>query len=48
MCFNIYWVIYMTLFAAIRLEGSSDISVVVELVSEQCIFIFLIFSLKIR
>lgn len=38
----------MTLFAVIRLEGSSDISVVLELLSEQCIFIFLIFFLELR
>lgn len=44
----IYWVIYMTLIEVARLKGSCNISVVVELVSEQCIFIFLLFSLEIR
>lgn len=44
----IYWVIYMTLIEVSRLKASCNISVVVELVSEQCIFIFLLFSLEIR
>lgn len=42
---NIYWVIYRTVLEDPRLEGCSDTSLVVELVSEHCILIFFIFSL---
>lgn len=41
---NIYWVIYRTVLVD-QVRRSSDASVVVELVSEQCILIFFIFSL---